>query len=272
MSVSSFRPFFGEARVRVELDGKRLVRRHLPGRQPALPLRPPARARHGRAPVRFTLDLTRRRRQRGPGHHHRPRRGRGDAARWAPACGSTRPPTGACSSAAPRPATPPPARPTPATSWRRSPSAPSAARWSRPPSTGCCRWPGTPRSRRGRFESGIAQALQAILVSPRFLFRAEPQPGPDDRNLVFALDEHALAARLSYFLHGGAPDDRLGRLAARGELRANLREEVRRLLRDPRVRPLRVALRRPVAADPRRRHGEHLHRALPRAFSPACAG
>jgi hypothetical protein len=43
-----------------------------------------------------------------------------------------------------------------------------------------------------------------------------------------------MAARLSYFLHGGAPDERLGQLAARGELRANLRRELRRLLRDPR--------------------------------------
>jgi hypothetical protein len=77
--------------------------------------------------------------------------------------------------------------------------------------------------RSGRFESGITSALQAILVSPQFLFRFEP-----------ALDEPALATRLSYLLHATGPDDELTALAAGGALRANLPAQVRRLLADPR--------------------------------------
>jgi hypothetical protein len=75
----------------------------------------------------------------------------------------------------------------------------------------------------GRFEAGIGHALQAILTSPRFLFR--PEGGE-------RLDELALATRLSYFLHGTAPDDELRALATRGELRANLPAQARRLIQD----------------------------------------
>jgi len=86
----------------------------------------------------------------------------------------------------------------------------------------------------GRFESGIASALQAILVSPRFLFRVEGDAPHDGDAAAVALDEHALAARLSYLLHAAGPDEPLAALAARGALRDNLEAEVRRLLADPR--------------------------------------
>jgi hypothetical protein len=83
------------------------------------------------------------------------------------------------------------------------------------------------------FESGIAQAVTAILTSPRFFFRAELQPRPDDPASVHPLDEYALASRLSYLLWLSIPDDELTALAAKGELRANLRPQVRRMLADP---------------------------------------
>jgi hypothetical protein len=85
------------------------------------------------------------------------------------------------------------------------------------------------------FESGIAQAITAILSSPRFLFRAEAQPQPDDPESVHAIDEFALASRLSHLLWLSLPDDELAGLARRGELRNNLRAQVQRMLDDPKA-------------------------------------
>ncbi len=84
------------------------------------------------------------------------------------------------------------------------------------------------------FERGVAQALTAILTSPRFFFRAETQPLPDDPASVHPIDEYALASRLSYLLWLSLPDDELLRLAGEGRLRENLRGQVRRMLEDPR--------------------------------------
>lgn len=83
------------------------------------------------------------------------------------------------------------------------------------------------------FESGIAHATTAILASPRFLFRAEVQPEPDDPGKVVPLDEFALASRLSYFLWSSMPDAELFELAKKGELRTNLDDEIDRMLADP---------------------------------------
>jgi hypothetical protein len=48
------------------------------------------------------------------------------------------------------------------------------------------------------------------------------------------LDEYALASRLSYFLWSTMPDDELFGLAERGKLRADLKHQVQRMLKDPR--------------------------------------
>ncbi len=82
------------------------------------------------------------------------------------------------------------------------------------------------------FEHGIAEAITAILVSPRFLLRAEIQPEPDNPSKVVPIDEYALASRLSYFLWSSIPDDELLKLAGEGKLRANLRAQVDRMLKD----------------------------------------
>ncbi|MEA3208424.1 MAG: hypothetical protein QOE70_1481 [Chthoniobacter sp.] len=84
------------------------------------------------------------------------------------------------------------------------------------------------------FEGGIAQALTAILASPRFLFRAEIQPEPNNAGRVVPIDEFALASRLSYFLWSSLPDEELLALARDGKLRASLRAQVDRMLADPR--------------------------------------
>jgi hypothetical protein len=84
------------------------------------------------------------------------------------------------------------------------------------------------------FEEGVGRALVAVLASPRFLFRVE-QPAPGQERQPFALiDEYSLASRLSYFLWSTMPDDELFGLAARGELRANLAAQVRRMVEDRR--------------------------------------
>jgi hypothetical protein len=89
--------------------------------------------------------------------------------------------------------------------------------------------------RRGqKWEAGVALALQAVLVSPKFLFRLEPddrpgEPGPRP------LDDYALASRLSYFLWSSIPDDELFALAGKGILANDLDAQVRRMLADPRA-------------------------------------
>jgi mono/diheme cytochrome c family protein len=82
------------------------------------------------------------------------------------------------------------------------------------------------------FERGVAQGLTAILTSPKFFFRAETQPRPDDPSAIHPLDEHALASRLSYLLWVSLPDDELLQLASEGRLRQELRSQVKRLLAD----------------------------------------
>ncbi len=84
------------------------------------------------------------------------------------------------------------------------------------------------------FEAGVGQALTAILSSPKFLFRAEQQPTPDDPRAIHPIDEYALASRLSYLFWLSLPDAELTRLAEQGLLRQNLAAQVQRLLADPR--------------------------------------
>lgn len=83
-------------------------------------------------------------------------------------------------------------------------------------------------------EHGIRLALEAMLVSPAFLYREEPQSEPDNAGKIQQIDEHSLATRLSYFFWSTMPDARLMDLASRGELRENLDGEIDRLLRDSR--------------------------------------
>lgn len=84
------------------------------------------------------------------------------------------------------------------------------------------------------FEQSIAQGLVAILGSPRFIFRTELQPEPDDPAKIVELGEYALASRLSYFLWSSIPDEELLELAEKQELRKNLSRQIDRMLRDKR--------------------------------------
>jgi hypothetical protein len=84
------------------------------------------------------------------------------------------------------------------------------------------------------FQDGIKQAIVTCLASPRFLFRAELQPEPNNPARIVPLDEYSLASRLSFFLWGSIPDDELLSLAFNKNLRDNLRAQVDRMLGDPR--------------------------------------
>jgi hypothetical protein len=88
------------------------------------------------------------------------------------------------------------------------------------------------------FEQGVAHAMAAVLASPRFLFRLEEPVAQAANSRFAAVDEYSLASRLSYFLWSTTPDAELLRLASRGELRANLDAQVKRMLADPRVENL----------------------------------
>lgn len=87
---------------------------------------------------------------------------------------------------------------------------------------------------KGTFQVGIAKAITAVIASPRFLFRVEDTLPESDPKAHPLLDEFALAARLSYFLWSTMPDATLYQLAERGELRANLSQQVARMLKDDR--------------------------------------
>lgn len=85
------------------------------------------------------------------------------------------------------------------------------------------------------YEERVKLALQALLVSPKFLFRIEessPKPG------IHPLRDHEIATRLSYFLWSTMPDEQLSRLADEGRLKDPkiLSAQLDRMLDDPRSR------------------------------------
>jgi hypothetical protein len=91
---------------------------------------------------------------------------------------------------------------------------------------------------RGRSaEHGIQLAIQAMLISPNFLFRIERDPNPRDPRAVHDVTPFELASRISYFLWSSMPDDELMALAASGRLadRQVLDAQVNRMLADRRA-------------------------------------
>jgi hypothetical protein len=93
----------------------------------------------------------------------------------------------------------------------------------------------------GTFEEGLATAIQAMLLSPHFLFRIERVPAkPLTVTPASSLSQHELASRLSYFLWSSMPDDKLLAAADRGQLAQPnaLMAQVRRMLLDPKSHAL----------------------------------
>jgi hypothetical protein len=106
------------------------------------------------------------------------------------------------------------------------------------------------------FEEGVRVAIQAILMSPNFLFRAErDQPGaavsatpslalaaarnaaPPAADVPYRIGDYELASRLSYFLWSSMPDDALFEAARQKTLheRKVLDAQVKRMLADPKA-------------------------------------
>ncbi len=85
-------------------------------------------------------------------------------------------------------------------------------------------------------EQGIQLAIQAMLVSPHFLFRVERAAGP----AVHPISGVEMASRLSYFLWSSMPDDELLSLGESGKLRdaVVLNAQLKRMLADPRAAAL----------------------------------
>ena len=92
----------------------------------------------------------------------------------------------------------------------------------------------------GGFEAGIRTALEAILVSPHFIFRIEKTPAEALTAKVagtYRVSDVDLASRLSFFLWGEPPDQELLALASQNKLSAPgmLEKQAKRLLADPRA-------------------------------------
>ncbi len=233
VAVNSFRPFSGEGRVRVQLDGRELLRQKFVAGNRVYRHTYRVPLRRGEHVVRFTLDLS----------DAIPDAGRaitialdelsvtgpvGTRVREYPAAHQRLFFQG-----------PPPRSAAERRAYARTILTPIADRAFRrpvdePTLARLLDLAAAAERQGGRFEDGIAQALQAILISPRFLFRTEAAPETAAVAGVTPLDDHALAARLSSLLLGSVPDDPLWTLARKNELRPNLRAQVIRLLRDPR--------------------------------------
>jgi len=85
------------------------------------------------------------------------------------------------------------------------------------------------------FEAGVAEAMVAVLASPRFIFREEGIEPAEGSRPYALVDEYALASRLSYFLWSSMPDEELFQQAAAGTLRKNLSTQVARMIAEERA-------------------------------------
>jgi hypothetical protein len=85
----------------------------------------------------------------------------------------------------------------------------------------------------GNFDDGLGLIIEAMLQSPRFLYRIEGHRG-DGHPLP--LTQYELATRLSYILWGGPPDDALLQAAEKGQLDRNgVASQAQRMLQDRRA-------------------------------------
>ncbi len=87
------------------------------------------------------------------------------------------------------------------------------------------------------YDESLRLAMKGVLLSPHFLFLAEPEPPHAG---VYELGGYPLAARMSYLLWSSMPDDELEDIAAAGALHGEetLRAQVLRMLADPKSKSL----------------------------------
>jgi hypothetical protein len=86
----------------------------------------------------------------------------------------------------------------------------------------------------GNFQEAMRGIIEAMLQSPRFIYRIENQRGDGG---AWPAGPYELASRLSYIIWGGPPDKDLMRAADDGKLsdREHVAEQVQRMLKDPRA-------------------------------------
>ena len=96
----------------------------------------------------------------------------------------------------------------------------------------------------GSFDDGLKALVQALLISPNFLFLSITSDQSTIADVAFPLSQYQLASRLSYYLWGTTPDAELLELAGNGALanEATLTAQVERLLRNPRASYLSKAI------------------------------
>ena len=89
--------------------------------------------------------------------------------------------------------------------------------------------------------TGLRMVVQAMLLSPSFLYHVEPAAAPADPEAdalgLVEVEPYALASRISYFVWASMPDDELLDAAEAGELSTpeGLEAQVRRMLEDERA-------------------------------------
>lgn len=90
------------------------------------------------------------------------------------------------------------------------------------------------------FDHGIEAALEAVLVSPDFLFMRETDPKGSAPGSVHKISDLELASRLSFFLWSSLPDDQLVKVAEKNQLSkpAVLKAQLTRMLADPKAKAL----------------------------------
>ena len=86
----------------------------------------------------------------------------------------------------------------------------------------------------GTLEEGVGLMLEAMLQSPRFIYRVENQRGDGD---FWPVSEYELATRMSFIIWGAAPDETLLELAESGHLFSPevMNGQIDRMLADPRA-------------------------------------
>ncbi len=92
-------------------------------------------------------------------------------------------------------------------------------------------------ARGGILNEAIRESVVAVLSSPKFIFRMEPDDAPENPD-AHPVNEFHLATRLSYFIWSTMPDEELTRLAKERSLSKNLDAQIHRMLKDPRAESL----------------------------------
>jgi len=90
------------------------------------------------------------------------------------------------------------------------------------------------------FEASVRLMLEAVMISPNFLFRIEKDLGSKGSTKPYPIDQFDLASRLSFFIWSSIPDKELYDLARQGKLQnpATIERQVKRMLADPRSKAL----------------------------------